>query len=110
MLQAHRRLTEIHEELLATCTSMRDSQLKLEQEKETFERTIKELMQRLYGRRSERMKCSPDQMSLDFAGGDPVEVVPDAGIGYLLTRAVGIRSSGSLGICWLHGIEPRHFG
>ena len=77
LLQAHRRLTEIYEELLATCTSMQDSQTKLEQEKETLEQTIKELMQRLYGRRSERMKCSPDQMSLDFPGDDPVEVVPD---------------------------------
>ena len=77
LLQAHRRLTEIYEELLATCTSMQDSQTKLEQEKETLEQTIKELMQRLYGRRSERMKCSPDQMSLDFADGDPIEVVPD---------------------------------
>jgi transposase len=56
---------------------MQDSQTKLEQEKETLEQTIKELMQRLYGRRSERMKCSPDQMSLDFADGDPIEVVPD---------------------------------
>jgi transposase len=75
--EAHRRLREIYEELLATCTSMQDSQTKLEQEKETLEQTIKELMQRLYGRRSERMKCSPDQMSLDFADGDPIEVVPD---------------------------------
>ena len=77
LLAAHRRLQEIYEELLATCTSMQGSQAKLEQEKETLEQTIKELMQRLYGRRSERRKCSPDQMSLDFAEGDLVEVVPD---------------------------------
>jgi transposase len=75
--EAYRRLQEIHEELLATCSSMQDSQSKLEQEKEMLEQTIKELMNRLYGRRSERLKCSPDQMSLDFADGDPVEVVPD---------------------------------
>ena len=75
--ESHRHLQEVHEELLATCSSVQDSQLKLEQEKEALEQTIKELMNRLYGRRSERLKCSPDQMSLDFADGDPVEVVPD---------------------------------
>ena len=75
--ELYRRLQEVHEELLSTCTSMQDSQSKLEQEKETLEQTIKELMQRLYGRRSERMKYSPDQKSLDFADGDPIEVVPD---------------------------------
>jgi transposase len=75
--EAHRRLQEIYEELLATCGSMQDSQQKLEQEKEALEHTIKELADRLYGRRSERLKCSPDQLSLDFGEGEPVEVVPD---------------------------------
>jgi len=75
--EVYRRLQEVHEELLSTCSSMQDSQSKLEQERQTLEQTIKELMNRLYGRRSERMKYSPDQMSLDFADGDPVEVVPD---------------------------------
>lgn len=77
LLEAHRRLQEVYEELLATCTSMQDSQEKLEQEKETLEQTIKELMNRLYGRRSERMKFSPDQLTLDFAEAEPIEVVPD---------------------------------
>ena len=66
LFEANRRLQKIHEELLATCTSVQDSQLKLEQEKEELEQTIKELMHRLYGRRSERHIVSPDQLSLDF--------------------------------------------
>jgi transposase len=75
--EAHRRLQEVHAELLATCTSMQDSQEKLQQEKETLEETIKSLMHRLYGRRSERLPSSPDQLPLDFGDGDPIEVVPD---------------------------------
>ena len=74
---AYARLHEVYEELLATCTSMQDAQLKLEQEKETLELTIKELMHRLYGRRSERHADSPDQMSLDFGDDEPIEVLPD---------------------------------
>ena len=75
--QQLRELLQVHEELLATCSSMQDSQQKLEQEKETLEQTIKELMDRLYGRRSERLKCSPDQLPLDFGEDEPVEIVPD---------------------------------
>lgn len=76
--QAHRRLQEIYAELLDTCTSMEDSQQKLEQEKEELEEQIKELMNRLYGRRSERhVESSPGQGMLDFAEGEPVEVIPD---------------------------------
>jgi len=71
------RLQQIHQELLATCTDIQDSQLKLEQQKEELELTIKELMNRLYGRRSERLKVSPDQLALDFGEGDIVEVIPD---------------------------------
>ena len=74
---AYDRLQQIHQELLATCTGMQDSQLKLEQEKEELEQTIKELMNRLYGRRSERLQVSPDQLALDFGEGDLVEVIPD---------------------------------
>lgn len=77
LLAAHERLQQIHEELLATCTSMQESHLKLEQEKDELEQTIKELMNRLYGRRSERHKFSPDQLPLNFGEGDVVEVVPD---------------------------------
>ena len=75
--EAYRRLREVHAELLATCTSMQESQAKLEQEKETLEETIKSLMHRLYGRRSERLPSSPDQLPLDFGDGEPIEVVPD---------------------------------
>ncbi len=75
--EAHRRLQQVHAELLATCTSMQDSQEKLQQEKETLEETIKSLMHRLYGRRSERLASSPDQLPLDFGDGEPIEVLPD---------------------------------
>ena len=74
---AHDRLQQVYQELLATCTSMQDSHLKLEQEKDELEQTIKELMNRLYGRRSERQKFSPDQLPLDFGEGDAVEIIPD---------------------------------
>ncbi|MDP6554526.1 MAG: IS66 family transposase [Pirellulaceae bacterium] len=77
LFEANRRLQKIHEELLATCTSVQDTQLKLEQEKEELEQTIKELMHRLYGRRSERQIASPDQLPLDFGEGEPVAVIPD---------------------------------
>ena len=75
--EAHRRLQEVYEELLATCGSMQDSQQSLKQEKETLEQTIKELMKRLYGRRSERLKYSPDQLPLDFGEAEPVQIVAD---------------------------------
>lgn len=75
LFDAHRRLQQIYDELLATCTNMQDSQCKLRQEKEELEQTIKELMHRLYGRRSERHMA--DQLSLDFGEGEPVEVIPD---------------------------------
>ena len=75
--EAHRRQQQVHAELLGTCTSMQDSQEKLQQEKETLEETIKSLMHRLYGRRSERLASSPDQLPLDFGDGEPIEVLPD---------------------------------
>jgi transposase len=75
--EANRRQQQIYEELLATCTNIQNSQLKLEQEKEELEQTIKDLMHRLYGRRSERNVISPDQLSLDFGEGEPVVVIPD---------------------------------
>ena len=77
LFDANRRLQQIYDELLATCTNIQDSQLKLEQEREELEQTIKALMHRLYGRRSERLIASPDQLSLDFGEDDPVMVVPD---------------------------------
>ena len=77
LIEANRRLQKIHEELLATCTSVQDSRLKLQQQKEELEQTIKELMHRMYGRRSERHIGSPDQLSLDFGEGEHVAVIPD---------------------------------
>jgi chromosome segregation ATPase len=77
LLAAHERLQQVYEELLATCTSMQDERAKFEQEKEELEATIKELINRLHGRSSERQKYSPDQLSLDFGEGDVIEVVPD---------------------------------
>ena len=70
-------MRQVHEELLDTCTSIQELQQKLEQEKVELEQTIKELMNRLYGRRSERHQVSPDQLPLDFGEGDVVEVEPD---------------------------------
>ena len=74
---AHQRLQQIYEELLATCTSMQDTHLKLEQEKQELEQTIKELMNRLYGRHSETSQVFSRSTRLDFGEGDLVEVVPD---------------------------------
>jgi hypothetical protein len=45
---------------------MQEAQQKWEQEKDELELTIKELMNRLYGRRSERHHISPDQLILNF--------------------------------------------
>jgi transposase len=75
--EAHRRLEEVYAELLATCTSMQDTQQKLQHEKETLEQTIKELMHRLYGRRTERLTSSPDQLPLDFGDDEPIPVVAE---------------------------------
>jgi len=77
LAEANERLQQVYNELLSTCSTMQDSQLKLEQEKTELELTIKELMNRLYGRRSERLKESPGQMPLDFGESDVVEVIPD---------------------------------
>jgi transposase len=74
---AYRRLQEIYAEALDTCTTVQESNQKLEQEKAELELTIKELMNRLYGRRSERLQFSPDQLALDFGEADVVLVIPD---------------------------------
>lgn len=74
---AHQRLRQVYEELLATCTNMEETHGKLVQEKEELEQTIKELMNRLYGRRSEQQKFSPDQLRLDLGEEDVVQVLPD---------------------------------
>ena len=44
LFEANRRLQQTYEEPLTNCTNIQDSQLKLEQEKELLEQTIKELI------------------------------------------------------------------
>jgi transposase len=77
MAAAYDRLQEVYEELLDTCTSMQESRTKLEQEREELQLTIRELTNRLYGRRTERHEYDPLQMPLDFGDDDVVEVLPD---------------------------------
>jgi transposase len=80
LTQAYSRLQRIHDELLGTCSSIQEAQQKLEQERDELQLTIKELMGRLYGRRSERSKYSPDQLPLDFGDrdlGEPINVEPE---------------------------------
>jgi len=74
---AHQRLQQVYQELLATCTTMEKTHDTLVQEKEELEQTISGLMHRLYGKRSELQKFSPDQLSLDFGEADVVQVLPD---------------------------------
>ena len=54
LMAAHQRLQQVYEELLSTCATVQQSEQKLQQEKEELEQTIKQLMGRLYGRRTER--------------------------------------------------------
>lgn len=77
LMAAHERLKQVYRELLDTCTSVHDAHQKLEQEKAELELTIRELMNRLHGRRSERHTHSPDQLALDFGEAEVVTVVPD---------------------------------
>ena len=77
------RLRQVHEELLDTRTTMQESQQKLEQERVELEQTIKEPMNRLYGRRSELHKVSPDQLPLDFGEEDVVEACAMRSLGHL---------------------------
>lgn len=49
-----------------TVIDLADSRQKLSQEVEELKLTLRKLMERLYGRRSERFIADPDQLSLDF--------------------------------------------
>ena len=71
LAEAHAQLQRVHEELLDTCTSIQDSQQKLEQERNELQLTIQRLLRQLYGRRSERRKDGEGQRHLDF--GDSIE-------------------------------------
>ncbi len=53
-------------ELTSTCTTLHDHQEQLRQENEELQLTIKQLLHRLYGRRSERCVEGPGQQHLDF--------------------------------------------
>ncbi len=58
------------EEQSRTVIDLAASQQQLAQENEELKLTVRKLMERLYGRRSERFIPDPDQILLDF-GGDP---------------------------------------
>lgn len=62
------------EEQSRTVLDLADSREKLAQEIEELKLTLRKLMERLYGRRSERFIADPDQLSLDF-GDDPAAAV-----------------------------------
>jgi len=53
-----------------TVLDLADSRQQLSQENEELKLTVRKLMERLYGRRSERFIADPDQLPLDF-GDDP---------------------------------------
>jgi transposase len=54
------------EQLVQTVSEQGEKIAQLEQEKEEFKLTIKELLQRAFGRRSERYLYDPKQLALDF--------------------------------------------
>ena len=56
-----------------TVIDLADSRQQLSQENEELKLTVRKLMERLYGRRSERFIADPDQLPLDF-GDDPAAV------------------------------------
>lgn len=58
------------EEQSRTVIDLADSRQQLSQENEELKLTVRKLMERLYGRRSERFIAAPDQLPLDF-GDDP---------------------------------------
>lgn len=59
-----------------TVVDLEDSHQKLSQENDELKLTVRKLMDRLYGRRSERFVADPDQLSLDF--GDDAAAAAEA--------------------------------
>lgn len=64
------------EEQSRTVVDLEDSRQQLSQENEELKLTVRKLMERLYGRRSERFIADPDQLPLDF--GDDVAAAAEA--------------------------------
>lgn len=58
-----------------TNSTLEATRQKLEQERQELSLSVKELMNRIYGRRSERLTNSPEQRTLDFGDQTPLEVV-----------------------------------
>ena len=77
LAQAYTRLDQVHQELLATCSTIQGQQEKLERERDELKTTISGLLHQLYGRRSERWRSSPEQLQLAFDDPIPVEVIPE---------------------------------
>src|SRR3990172_13029151 len=65
----------VHEQS-RTVVDLEASHQKLSQENEELKLTIRKLMERLYGRRSERFVADPNQIQLDF--GDDAAAVAEA--------------------------------
>ena len=64
-----------------TVVALEDSRQQLSQENEELQLTVRKLMDRLYGRRSERFLVDPDQLPLDFGSdeeGAAVEALAEA--------------------------------
>jgi len=75
--QNHAALQQDYEALLASTQTLIEDRGKLQQRVAELEAANKQLVDMLWGRRSERRTISPDQLSLDF-GADPEEAPSDA--------------------------------
>ena len=75
--QNHGALQQDHEALLASTQTLIEDRGQLQQRVAELEAANKQLVDMLWGRRSERRTISPDQLSLDF-GADPEEAPSDA--------------------------------
>jgi len=64
------------EEQSRTVINLEDSRQQLTQENEELKLTVRKLMERLYGRRSERFTADPNQLTLDF--GDDATAATEA--------------------------------
>ncbi len=74
--QEHARLQHDYEALLASTQTLIDDRVKLQQRVAELEAANKQLVDMLWGRRSERRPISPGQLSLDF-GADSEEAPTD---------------------------------
>jgi len=74
--QNHGEVQHDYEALLASTQTLIEDREKLQQRVAELEAANKQLVDMLWGRRSERRTISPDQLSLDF-GADPEEALSD---------------------------------